>query len=567
MKNLLILVCLLFVCTTLYPSKAFAETFYHVGQRDTCNRVEVTVSENQVCPRLNASVCSAPPYRSQIDNYTFTITLRSLTGTAEQVTHQYSSHFCTNVCGVCADNSQYTDETVTVPATGTRTFVMSRTSPYGYACGNYQMDYGITAIGGNTACRYYGLTYPIGASAICEAGRACTGPTLPPSNAITGNVYIDANKNGTKDAGESNYSGAITLTSSRGTVTTNTNGTYSIANINPGAVTVSYTSLPTDYSLTYPLNGPPPSFGLTTGAGCNTNGANGASCAGGNISNLNFGITNLKPWTQSHCGSVRIDDGIDNPIPQSPSSGGYAITTNTIWCTNPGVAFSGDTTADFGSGQASTTQRVVGGGSYPEVYESANPSGITTSYSYLTAKAQQAGITPTNLATVCTLNNCTLPSSLPHGIYQANDNVTLNTYQFPINQDYVILINGNLTIRGNISTPLGSTAVFSTAGNIIVDAAVGWNAGFLFPNLDGIFSTDRSFIVNSTNTCNDLTLSIGGNIVTNASGSGGSFQNNRDLCGNDANYPTIYFYPRPDFFLNLPDFMRVQNTLSWEDAP
>lgn len=565
------LITLLFL--GIFSTQAYAETFYHVGQTDSCDRVFITVNENQVCPRLSGNACTNPTARPEIDDYTFTITVRSNNGQAHTVQQRYSSHFCTDVCGGCADNSQYTNETVTIPAAGSRTFTMTRSSPYGYACGNYQMDYGILSVDGNTACDYSGSTYPIGASAICEAGRACTGPTLAPTpttNTVTGNIYIDANKNGTKDAGENNYVGPITISSSRGTVTTTAAGTYSISNLTPGALTVSYNSLPTDYSLTYPLNGPPPSFSVIVGPGCNVNGANGAACTGGNISNLNFGITNLEPWIRGYCGSIRLEDGFDNPVPQTANSGPYTIITSNftnISCTTPGIAFAGDNSYDFGQGSVSNTDWISGGTTYPEVYQSANPSGIATSYTYLTEKAAQAGITPVNLATVCNLSNCTLPANLPHGVYQANTNVNLNTYTFPVNQDYVFLINGDLTVRGNIFTPVGSVAVFSTSGDIIVDAVVGWYPTFLYSNMDGIWSTDHSFIVNSTNTCNDLSLSIAGTVITNASLTGGSFENSRDLCGFDSQYATTYFYQRLDMILNMPEFMKVQNNVSWEVAP
>lgn len=394
-------------------------------------------------------------------------------------------------------------------------------------------------------------------------------PTPTPTPAtftISGNVYLDGNKNGVKDGAEANYNGAISITSSRGTVSTTAGGTYTISGITPGALTVSYNSLPTGYTMTYPLNGPPPSFGLTVGAACNTNGANGATCGGGNITNLSFGISNFRPWFQSVCGGMRIDNGITDQIPQTAQGGDYASTTLNVFCTNADVIFTGDSTATFGQGQASIANWLVGGTTYPEVY-TPGPSGIHTSYAYLLAKTQQGNITPTNLSTICSLSNCTLPANLGHGVYQANGNVTLNGYTFPINQNYVILVNGTLTLNGNIFVPVGSTAVFSSSGNIIVTPTVGYNPGFLFPNLDGIYSTDRSFIVNSTNTCNDLTLSISGAVITNAALNGGSFQNQRDLCGNDALYPTIYFYQRPDFFLNLPDFLRTQTTATWEAAP
>lgn len=95
---------------------------------------------------------------------------------------------------------------------------------------------------------------------------------------ISGVLFDDVNNNGVKDVGESNYNGRPSVTASRGTVTTTTSGGYTISNLTPGTVTVSLNTLPAGYNMTYPLNGPPPSFQVTVGPGCGTNGAKGASC-------------------------------------------------------------------------------------------------------------------------------------------------------------------------------------------------------------------------------------------------------------------------------------------------
>ena len=100
----------------------------------------------------------------------------------------------------------------------------------------------------------------------------------PVTYSISGNVFNDLNKNGLKESGESNYSGTPTITASRGIVTTQANGSYTISNLTAGTVTVSYNALPTGYSLTYPLNGPPPSYQVTVGPSCTVNGAVGAGC-------------------------------------------------------------------------------------------------------------------------------------------------------------------------------------------------------------------------------------------------------------------------------------------------
>jgi hypothetical protein len=282
---------------------------------------------------------------------------------------------------------------------------------------------------------------------------------------------------------------------------------------------------------------------------------------GYNIDNLNFGITDLNPWFQSTCGDIRIDTGITDQL----STGNLALITSSS-CNTPGIAFSGDVSYDFGKGQISSTSWIVGGPTYPESYSSSSP--ISSSYRSLNLKAAQAAIVPTDLESICTLSNCTLPGNLSHGVYKASGNVTLNAYNFPANQNYVFLIDGNLTINGRITVPQGSSAIFAVSGNIIVNPSVGTTASSTTTSIEGIYTTDKSFIVNSAGICSDLRLNIAGEVITNAALSGGgTFQNNRDLCDQNSTSPTISFVQRLDFLFSLPSFLRTKNNYSWEAAP
>lgn len=378
---------------------------------------------------------------------------------------------------------------------------------------------------------------------------------------VTGNVYLDTNANGFKDIGEANYAGTPALSASRGTVVANASATYTVSNVTAGALTVSYTSLPIGHYISYPRNGPPPSFLVTVGPSCSTNGANGAVCAL-NISNLNFGINNSLPWVQTVCGDFRNDAGITNPVPAGQS----ALTTNAS-CSGPGIVFTGSGTPSFVPGNASSTNQVVGGTIYPEVYVPPGAGGIVTSYTYLNAKAQATDTAPINLSTVCTVSNCTLPANLPQGIYRANSDVTLNASTFLPNRHYVFLVNGNLTIRGNVITPVSASSVFAVSGNIIIPASVGNPVATTTPNLSGIFSTDRSFIMQSNNNCTDLRINLEGTLIVNAARTGGSLQNARNLCASNATTPTLQMTQRLDFVLNLPNFVRLQENTLEEGAP
>lgn len=398
----------------------------------------------------------------------------------------------------------------------------------------------------------------------CNAGSICTNQVCQvPTYSISGNVFTDLNKNKLEDNGETNYPATppISLSPNTGTVKANADGSYSITNIIAGTYSVIYGTPPTNYYMTSPLTGPPNAFSVTVGGSCNVNGTPGATCTAGAISNLNFGISNTNPWYQSICGDIRNDNGIIDTLPASISPVVAASP-----CTTAGLVFTGNINAKLGSGQAS---QVVGGTNYPEVYP-ASYSPLSTSYPSLLSKATTAGITPIDITTTpnCTLSSCTLSSTLSHGIYSANGALTLNTWTAPANQDYVFLVNGNLTINGPITVPVGSTVLFSTKGNITVASGVGTTTfNSATPTIAGWYVAGGSFILPSAGNCADTRLNIAGSVIVNALGTGGTFQNNRDLCGNDTVDPTVSFIQRLDMIFNAPQFLQQQVTLSQEVSP
>lgn len=392
---------------------------------------------------------------------------------------------------------------------------------------------------------------------------------------VSGNVFVDTNNSKLKDAGEQNYLGGITITisgPSQGTITY-AGGVYTITGLKKGSYTVSYTSLPTGYQMTYPLNGPPPSF--TVGLGpCDPGGSNSATCHGQRMDDLNFGINNSNPWIQCKGADCRLDKGFVSKVPASAVGGPYASLPGSGG--TPGLLYSGNASYDFGQGQASQEPYnwIVGGLTYPETYAPTQIGGvIKTSYAYLSARAKQGNIPLINISSYCTagISNCSLSPTLPHGIYISNGSLKIaSSYTFPSNQNYIILVNGDLTISGRIIVPKGSTAIFSATGNIIVDKSIGEPASSTSSTIEGIYSSDKSFIAAGTNDCSiasDLRLNVAGNIIVNASLSGGSFQNQRDLCGGNISYPAFYISERADFILNTPEFVKQPNYTYQEIAP
>lgn len=384
-----------------------------------------------------------------------------------------------------------------------------------------------------------------------------------------GSIINDINKNKKFDPGETTYKGPITITSNSGTVNVNNvNGTYEIIGLTPGTYTVSFSNLPKGFILLHPKNGPPPAYTFTVGPGCTTDFTTGATCdAIGNIINLNLAITDSIPWIQTQGMNMRADKGLTNYVPSNPSCSG-AFTAIPKASSSAGILFTGDEKAEFGKGKASASEWVVGGVSYPEVYQTSRGY-LPTSYLSILGSIDKSGVILKNL--VCNLNNCNLPSDLPSGAYKAFGDVKLNSYSFPANRNYLFLIDGDLTVSGNITVPIGSTALFTASGNIIIDSSVGEVPSCTAStNLQGIYSADKNLTIDGINDCTvsaDKMLTIEGSVFVNAEIDNGIFINERDLCSNNYNYPSVRLIERADFIINTPSLLKRKSLTYTEEAP
>lgn len=411
---------------------------------------------------------------------------------------------------------------------------------------------------------------------------------------ISGNVYKDNDKSEFKDNGEVNY-GTTPLTNgeienqiqiqSLLPITT-LNGTFTSGSLPGGTYAVTHVSstLPTGYFYTYPLA---VGYSVTIGSGCVSSAH--ITCSSGDVQGLNFGITNSKPWWQCIGSDCRSDPGIINKIPSNPSNpsnpppvcsnGAYASTPGSF-SLSPGIIFSGNSTPDFGQGQASALNWQVGG-SAPnnETFSPVNGNLVRTSYDYYDSLLKQNNITPTDLSTVSgctTLSNCTIPNTLATGVYRANGQVTTSTTDFVLaaNRKVVILVNGDLIIKNKISVPTGSSLIFSVKGSIKVDKTVqAASNSDTNTQIQGYYSADKDFIIDGYTATGcvtppkDVRLNIAGSVVVNAGRQGGTFTNNRDLCASNLSCPAYTITERPDFLLFSPEFIKVPTFVWQETAP
>ena len=205
-----------------------------------------------------------------------------------------------------------------------------------------------------------------------------------------------------------------------------------MSNIPAGTYAVCYISLPGGYQIIYPTI-TPPSYIVTVGSSCSTDTAHGSSCSSGSIINLNFAILLYGPWIQSTGTDIRLIPDLIIiflarllRILRIRNGGGVSN----------GIIFTGGTNVNFGAGSAGqTTNWVVGGGSYPELFIPSKGNVIRTSYNYMNAQIKQAGLTATDLSTKCALTNCNLsnisPANFPHGLYSAGSDLIFNANGTP----------------------------------------------------------------------------------------------------------------------------------------
>lgn len=450
---------------------------------------------------------------------------------------------------------------------------------------NANGDYSFTNVTAGT----YSVTLTVPLNYYASTTNPITGVVVPPNKInqnfgiapsliVSGNVFKDANKDGIKNGAplEQNYGSVGGESQSNIRLSSNglCSGSVSDVQTVSGAFTFNNV-LPGDYFVCY-LGSPSPD--LPAGYSMTTIRTRSITVINVNVTGVDFGISNLVAWFQCVGADCRNDNGFVDKIPSGASCGSYASLSGAGG--TPGIIFSGDSNPDFGSGQASQNpDNWMAGGleppGYKELFMPVRSSVIRTSYNYMTTTASQNGITPIDLSNSCTLLNCTLPANLANGVYLADGDLNLNTYTFPNSKNYVFLINGDLRIKGAIDVPAGSTATFSVRENIIIDKdLIGVVYNSLVTGVEGFYSADGSFTIDGygSSACatvnEDKRLNIGGAVVVNADLSGGgSFMNNRDICGDDINCPAYSLIERPDFILNSPEFIKHPNFLWQEVAP
>lgn len=283
---------------------------------------------------------------------------------------------------------------------------------------------------------------------------------------------------------------------------------------------------------------------------------------------LDFCVSNVFQWFQTTTGDVRFPS-LTNRVPQGKSAAEDA--------TNPSVFYSSSFASNFGSGEASSRGwKVDDEYSYEE--DSKNRNG-TTSYSFYMSRLNQKQIS------ISTLPNCpasgacsTSISNLATGAYRHDGDLEITSYSHAPGAHVLLLVNGDLTISSTISVAQSASNLLIVAakGDITVDGTVGTtDPASKTTHLSGIYTAEGTITADGGQCAAgspDRRLNIEGAFVANAykpfqTGGTGSFVNNRSLCLNDANYPSVYVVARYDFITQLTDFYKTPYTRWREVAP
>ena len=392
---------------------------------------------------------------------------------------------------------------------------------------------------------------------------------------VDGRVFID-NGDHKYGAGDTPYTaGSLIIKYGPGvgeTVPTDpSDGTYFIDNLPEGTYTIELTSVPAGYSR-WPTTG---RIQVDVGAGCDvTDTSTGGSCDGGdNVVNIDFALLNANPWIQADGLDVRFDGGKTNVIPQANSCSQFALSPSSG--TTPGVWFNGDSTPDFGTGAASDGTKGwnwrLGNPSYVDNF----PAGpLKTSFSNLETTIESSGTSIKDLAPKCGGGTCTLDASYDGPYRLTSGNIDIASGSIGSNQKVVLLVNGDIHIKGNIDVAKGGYLLIVSSKDIYFDKVVGNTSPSCSTSpeaIEGTFVANKNIHLESVgancSSGSDKQLSIQGSLITNAAGTGGSLDNRRSLCAENLNFPTLRVTERPDFILNAPDYITTRPTIWKEVAP
>lgn len=265
-------------------------------------------------------------------------------------------------------------------------------------------------------------------------------------------------------------------------------------------------------------------------------------------------------WYQTSVGDVRYNT-VENPVAD----------TKTASNSNPASNFfSSRGTNTIPTNRLSTPNWQVN-----REYTEYNPVSSlgSTSYSFYINQTTRAGVTPQTVGDTLPAT-LTAGASSAQGFYHKEGNLTINqNITVPLGNTVILLVNGDIDIRNPITVAHGSTLIIAAKGNITIQPTLGvaitTEYDPLVPSsapLQGIYTAEGSITLESTTTCPTPSsrLNVSGSLIANslrpfATNGGGKVINERSLCLDNRNFPSLKVYHRASFATNLSNILKSQS--------
>jgi len=277
--------------------------------------------------------------------------------------------------------------------------------------------------------------------------------------------------------------------------------------------------------------------------------------ADGSSLTWNIGYTLGFPWVQAEGGDVYSAGALRSYVP--PGIAPRVFLRNGITGGYPGVATYGSSydfaSAFFEYGEAyiSSTNWLV------------NATNAAVDYYDYFYRRFGAPTTPTTDTAFSNPLAVTKPSSSATPYYVVGDMTTSATgWTVGNSESIVIIVDGNLTIGGDIRVGTTGFLAFIVKGNITVDSSVGGVRGSTEPNIEGIYITSPTgtFITGESTGLTSASLVGRGMFIA------GDFLLQRDLGDYGTNaYPAEYFIYDPKYLMTMPDAMK-DTSVTWQEV-
>jgi len=261
----------------------------------------------------------------------------------------------------------------------------------------------------------------------------------------------------------------------------------------------------------------------------------------GDVVTVNIGLTTqLDAWMQAEgSGDVYAAGLIDAKIPVT-CTGACDPNLVSVGSEDPGLVTYGGTGASFGSGKASTNGWL------------ANTTYDGKQYGY-SLFFNQLGLTGNSASDFSGLVSKPSAPPLSGTAYFSEGSMLIDDTSWQnISEKIVVLVNGDLDIKNQVTVNAGGFLAFLVKGDIRIDPLV--------DNVEGVYIADGFFETGTTG-AGDLQLIAEGTFVgwggVNLARDFDSVQNNTE--------PAELFRYRPDFKVNLPGFLK-RPTINWEEV-